>query len=81
MSFLDVLPLSALGAATEQQDKCVSDLPAAHAIAGAVIDSELAHAAANAFPVTKQSSAQTVKAGHDSRSSLPVREPIQPKDE
>jgi hypothetical protein len=78
MSFLDVFGLSAFGTGTEQQNEHVSVLSEVHTIAGAVVDSQLAHATADALPVTKQSSAEPIKPAQDSRASLSVREAVQP---
>lgn len=78
MCHLDVLLLGAFVAIAQQQHQRLAILPAIDAIARAVVDGQLEHAAPYRFPVATQARLHAVESGHDARPGLPIPQVAQP---
>jgi hypothetical protein len=78
MGFLNVLVLLSLRATTQQQDQTNPVLRVVDPVAWAIIDSQLAHAATDAFPITAKIFGEPVQSGHDAETGSAVAQAVEP---
>ena len=75
---LDISGLGSLVATTQEQDERLAVLRVIHAVAGTVVDAQLANALADALPIAEEPGFESIEPRNDARTRPGIAEPREP---
>lgn len=75
---LDIFRLGSLVATTQEQDERLAVPRVIHAVAGTVVDAQLANALADALPIAEKPDFQSIEPRDDASTRLGIAEPREP---
>jgi len=78
MCLLDIFGLGSLVATTQEQDERLAVLRVIHAVAGTVVDAQLANAFADALPIAEKPGSQSIEPRDEARTRPGIPEPREP---